>query len=335
VKGGERRACFWDKAGKKNHLGAIVKSASDSKLIKSLLKPALIDRINKREVFVKGVDYSYWHEKGNDITDAGKAWRRDKRMAQHYVYRFYAELYDYEPKIWRRFEINGEKTMAELGYAVMLMFEMQASHLFCFREDRASALLARLREQYTDAEIKGVWERYLMSDLAKSYRYELKFSDTFIDKNDDERLIKADEIKLRDVTRVPDWNLIMEYDYGDGWEVALTLEDCEKREVSLAGLPHLIEGEGYGIIEDVGGTYGLEKLAKALKKRKGREYNEFVEWLDSTTLDLEAFDVDDMNFRLKKLVRVYKEIYEYHYEPSARMLDILQRAYLGKGMRGY
>jgi hypothetical protein len=31
-------------------------------------------------------------------------------MAQHYVYRFYAELKDYKPKIWRRFEINGEKS---------------------------------------------------------------------------------------------------------------------------------------------------------------------------------------------------------------------------------
>ena len=45
-------------------------------------------------------------------------------MAQHYVYLFYAELKDYKPKIWRRFEINGEKTMAELGYALMLMFEI-------------------------------------------------------------------------------------------------------------------------------------------------------------------------------------------------------------------
>ena len=36
-------------------------------------------------------------------------------MSQHYVYSFYAELKDHKPKIWRRFEINGEKTMAELG----------------------------------------------------------------------------------------------------------------------------------------------------------------------------------------------------------------------------
>ncbi|MDR1528970.1 MAG: plasmid pRiA4b ORF-3 family protein [Burkholderiales bacterium] len=78
-------------------------------------------------------------------------------MAQHCVYRFYAELKDYQPKIWRRFEINGEKTVAELGYALMLMFEMQASHLFCFNENREEALLDELRTQYTEAEIKEVW----------------------------------------------------------------------------------------------------------------------------------------------------------------------------------
>ena len=68
-------------------------------------------------------------------------------MPQHYVYRFYAELKDYEPKIWRRFEINGERTMAELGYALMLMFEMQASHLFSFRENTMENLIALFRER--------------------------------------------------------------------------------------------------------------------------------------------------------------------------------------------
>jgi hypothetical protein len=50
-------------------------------------------------------------------------------MAQHHVYRFYEDLKDHKPKKWQRFEINGEKTMAELSYALMLMLEMQASHM--------------------------------------------------------------------------------------------------------------------------------------------------------------------------------------------------------------
>jgi hypothetical protein len=254
-------------------------------------------------------------------------------MAQHYVYRFYAELKDYKPKIWRRFEINGEKTMAELGYALMIMFEMQASHLFCFTENRKDVLLEDLRKQYTDAEIKAVWDKHSIGDFAKNWRYELLNDDMFL--GDDEQLMEADKIKLNRITDRPGWKLAFEYDYGDGWGVDLELMACEKKEVSLTALPNVLEGEGFGIIEDVGGVCGLEELAKALKKGSGKKHDDFCAWLGSTTLDLAAFDKDDMNFRLKKLMRVYKEIYEYHYAPTDKMLAVLNREYLGKGSRGY
>ena len=62
-------------------------------------------------------------------------------MAVHQIYRFYAELKDYTPKIWRRFEVIGTKTIAEFGYTIMTMFEMQASHLFCLCMIRAKRCL--------------------------------------------------------------------------------------------------------------------------------------------------------------------------------------------------
>ncbi len=254
-------------------------------------------------------------------------------MAQHYVYRFYAELKDYKPIIWRRFEINGEKTMAGLGYALMLMFEMQASHLFCFRENTREVFLADMRIRYTEDELSSVMEKHSMNDFVKNTRYELPSEDMYL--AEDERLIEANKIKLSHITDHPGWKLTFEYDYGDGWKVDLTLELCEKREVSLAGLPSILEGEGFGIIEDIGGVGGLEDLAKALKKGKGKEYKEYCLWLDSTLLDLNAFDIDDMNFRLKKLIRVYKDTYEYCYEPTDRSIDLLLRKYKGKGARGY
>ena len=71
------------------------------------------------------------------------------------------------------------------------------------------------------------------------------------------------------------------------------------------------------------------------KKGKGKEYNDFCAMLGTITLDLTAFDIDDMNFRLKKLICVYKEIYEYHYEPTERSLGLLLREYKHKGVRGY
>ncbi len=53
-------------------------------------------------------------------------------MASQPICQFYAELTDYEPKMWWRFQVMNSITMAKLGYIIMTMFEMQASHLFCF-----------------------------------------------------------------------------------------------------------------------------------------------------------------------------------------------------------
>ena len=52
-------------------------------------------------------------------------------MASQPIYQFYAELKDYEPKIWRRFQVPENITMARLGYILMTMYEMKANHLFC------------------------------------------------------------------------------------------------------------------------------------------------------------------------------------------------------------
>lgn len=53
---------------------------------------------------------------------------RDIIMASHPIYQFYAALADYDPKIWRRFQVMNNVGMAELGYILMTLFEMQASH---------------------------------------------------------------------------------------------------------------------------------------------------------------------------------------------------------------
>ncbi|EKD31181.1 MAG: hypothetical protein ACD_77C00372G0002 [uncultured bacterium] len=52
----------WSKINKIDYLSAMVKSSTDSTELKSLLKNALTDEINSREMFMKGVDYSYYYE---------------------------------------------------------------------------------------------------------------------------------------------------------------------------------------------------------------------------------------------------------------------------------
>lgn len=255
-------------------------------------------------------------------------------MPKHYIYRFKAELQDYKPKIWRTFEIDGGKTMAELGYILQIMFEMQASHLFCFCDNVGERFREFMRQRFTEEELQKFSKQ---NDLATPNwnRYELTSEGDDVYLKEDEKLYQANEIKLRQITRELPWNFMFEYDYGDGWEVRLELLSCEEKDVSLANYPCVLEGKGFGIIEDVGGVGGLSDLAATLKKGKGQEYKDMCTWLGTTTLILDEFDIDDCNYRLKKCLRIYRDIYEYHYEPTKQSMDILLRKYKGKGTRGY
>ena len=52
----------WSKIDKKQYLDAMVRSSVDSTSIHNLLHGALTDKINDRETFMKGIDYSYYYE---------------------------------------------------------------------------------------------------------------------------------------------------------------------------------------------------------------------------------------------------------------------------------
>ena len=52
----------WSKIDKQEYLDAMIASHTDSSKIRILLKKALTDRINDRELFMKGIDYSYYYE---------------------------------------------------------------------------------------------------------------------------------------------------------------------------------------------------------------------------------------------------------------------------------
>ena len=52
----------WSKIDKNDYLNAMQKSVADPSDIKRLLQSALTDKINDRETFMKGIDYSYYYE---------------------------------------------------------------------------------------------------------------------------------------------------------------------------------------------------------------------------------------------------------------------------------
>jgi len=52
----------WSKISKENYMNAMIISAVDSSVMKQLIQKALTPEIHDRELFMKGIDYSYYYE---------------------------------------------------------------------------------------------------------------------------------------------------------------------------------------------------------------------------------------------------------------------------------
>jgi len=251
-------------------------------------------------------------------------------MASHPIYQFYAELDDFKPKIWRRFQVTDDITVARLGYIVQVLFEMTASHLMAIEVPQSENFRNYMRINYPIEAHK-----YMVYDIKdeKIMRYEIPDTDLepFSDPHRNVTVEDATQIRLRRVVYEPNDKLNFNYDFGDDWWVSLTLEKVfEDKELPGSELPRVLEGAGFGIVEDVGGTGGLEELAKAFKKKKGADYKQFSEWLGVEEFDISAFDIDDMNYRLKKIPRIYKQCYEDRLTPTQQSIDLIERKYLRK-----
>lgn len=57
-----KRCVDWSRIDKKDYLEAMAGSPLAAERLKSLLRGALTDRIDSREMFMKGIDYSYYYE---------------------------------------------------------------------------------------------------------------------------------------------------------------------------------------------------------------------------------------------------------------------------------
>lgn len=59
----ELKKCVdWSKISKENYMNAMIISTVDYNVLTQLIKRALTEKINDREMFMKGIDYSYYYE---------------------------------------------------------------------------------------------------------------------------------------------------------------------------------------------------------------------------------------------------------------------------------
>ncbi len=61
-----KKCVDWSKISKQDFMNAMKLSPTKSNVLKSLLEKALTTKINDREMFMKGIDYSYYYEENNE-----------------------------------------------------------------------------------------------------------------------------------------------------------------------------------------------------------------------------------------------------------------------------
>lgn len=246
-------------------------------------------------------------------------------MASKPIYQIYAELEDYQPKIWRRFQVLSDITMARLAYILMTIFEMQASHLYKFEVDELKRFKNYLDSRGLNIELfPNIEKDFLIAEYGCIFKDEM---DIYVP--DGHRELKdAKDVKMKHVVYQENDEMEFKYDFGDNWNIKIIVEKVfEDTNISGKELPRVIDGQGFGIIEDCGGTGGLEEIRKAFKIKNGEQYEMYSNWLGITELNLDEIDIEDLNYRLKKLPRIFKDAYEYNLSPTEQSIRIIERDY--------
>lgn len=215
------------------------------------------------------------------------------------VLQFKLTLDDFKPRVYRRVQVRSDMTMGQFAHVIMTLFRMEVSHLYAFA--------------FPDYKVERKVAGFPFPLPPQPVRFEL-FGDFADDEPDGETLFDiADEsLTLASVlARFPSKRFTFEYDTGDGWGITILFEKIvPEGKAAPDPLPCVLKGEGYGIVEDCGGVWGLAQLIDLVKRRAAGQpiedtgYDEprRLEWLDDlhpeaaeALLAPEAFDVAAAN----------------------------------------
>lgn len=104
--------------------------------------------------------------------------------------------------------------------------------------------------------------------------------------------------------------ILYQYDFGDHWEITVTLEDIV--DDYYFGFPTLLDGGGMAPPEDVGGPIGYMNFLKVIHNPTHPEYAYMREWAES--MGYKPFIIDEINALLKHVKFKKTEWEHIHHE---------------------
>jgi Plasmid pRiA4b ORF-3-like protein len=179
------------------------------------------------------------------------------------VHRLKLSLRGAKPPIWRRVEVPSDISLQRLHRVMQAAFGWEDYHMWVF-----------------DTELG----RYGIADAELEIR-------------------SAASKKLHHVAPHRGDGLIYTYDFGDGWEHIIAVEEVRAAEASVT-YPRCLAGRRAGPPEDCGGIWGYAELLGILADPTHDDHIARLEWLglsSPTELDPARFDLDKINQQLADL----------------------------------
>lgn len=164
-----------------------------------------------------------------------------------------------KPPIWRTIQLSKDTTLFELHAILQLTMGWTNSHLHQF--------------------------------IANGIYYGEPHPDFGFDVEDEQ------EFQIYQIVNLPGDKFIYEYDFGDGWEHEIVLEEILASD-SEKEYPCCIKGKRHCPPEDVGGVWGYEGFLEALQDTNHPEHEQYKEWIGGS-FDSEAFDIEEVNQKLQ------------------------------------
>lgn len=174
------------------------------------------------------------------------------------VYVIKVTLLGTSPPVWRRILVPRDITLRNLHRTLQTVMGWTDSHLhqFVFQRQRLSDARSRI-----ESKVAG-----------------------------------ENRTKLGELIGTVGAKLLYEYDFGDGWQHELLLEEVLLGDESFQQI--CVAGQRCCPPEDCGGPQGFAELLQALQDANHPSHDEACEWLGDVVP--ESFSADDINRRLRR-----------------------------------
>lgn len=182
------------------------------------------------------------------------------------VYQFKITLEDINPAIWRRIQVPENYSFWDLHIAIQDSMGWSDCHLHEFE----------IGEPTTGKMVRIVFP----DGEAESYH--------------GEKIIEEHKVKIAEWFSLENKTAKYIYDFGDGWEHLIELENIFPREKNIK-YPICLDGKRACPPEDCGGSYGYKEFVIAIKHPNHKRHKELLEWYGGQ-FDPESFNPKDVIF---------------------------------------